>query len=104
MHGAFLLIFLAITMRSHIRVDNIKCHGCTTSIAKRLRQIATIADVVVDAASGTVSFQCDNDACRSAVLSTLKQMGYPPRGKGNRLDQAKSMVSCIAGRIDHAIN
>lgn len=88
-------------MKSHVFVDNIKCSGCATTIINKVESIPTISEVIVDVASGKVSFNCDNDSCRMSVISSLKKWGYPLSGTGSKMDSAKSIVSCMIGRIDN---
>ena len=87
-------------MKIHIFVDNIKCGGCAATITKKVGAIENISNVEVDVESGKVSFNCEDDTCRLDVLSTLKKWGYPQTGTGSKLDNAKSFVSCMIGRID----
>jgi copper chaperone CopZ len=87
-------------MKTHIFVDNIKCDGCASTITKKVSAIENISNVEVDVESGKVSFNCADDACKLNVISTLKKWGYPQSGQGTKLDNAKSFVSCMIGRID----
>ena len=87
-------------MKTHIFVDNIKCGGCAATITKKVSAIENISNVKVDIESGKVSFNCVNDTSRLDVLSTLKKWGYPQSGTGSKIDNAKSFVSCMIGRID----
>lgn len=88
-------------MKSHVFVDNVKCSGCATTITNKVEAIPTISDVVVDVATGKVSFNCNDDSCRMSVISSLKKWGYPLSGTGSKVDSAKSIVSCMIGRIDN---
>ncbi|MFT4536837.1 MAG: copper chaperone [Saprospiraceae bacterium] len=87
-------------MKTHIYVDNIKCGGCASTITTKVSAIENISYVEVDVESGKVSFNCPDDTCKLDVISTLKKWGYPQFGIGTKLDNAKSFVSCIIGRID----
>ena len=87
-------------MKTHIFVDNIKCGGCAATITKKVSAINNISNVEVDVDSGKVSFNCEDDSYRLDVISTLKKWGYPQTGTGTKLDNAKSFVSCMIGRID----
>lgn len=88
-------------MKSHIYVDNIKCAGCATTVTNKVLSIPSIKDVEVDVSTGKVSFDCQSDACRMEVVTMLKKWGYPLAGKGDRVDHAKSYVSCMLGKIDN---
>lgn len=87
-------------MRSTTIVDNIKCNGCATRIKNKLNKIETISQVVINIEEGSVAFDCYNDSCRLEVISNLKAMGYPQQGQGSAVDNAKSYVSCMIGRIE----
>lgn len=87
-------------MRSDTYIDNIKCGGCANSITKKLEASTGITNVEVDVEEGKVSFEYKDDQGRTDAITALKKMGYPEKGQGNRIDNAKSFVSCMIGRLD----
>lgn len=87
-------------MKSHVFIDNIKCGGCANTISKKIKEIPSVSNVEINIDTGQVTFNCENDACRLEVLSTLARWGYPLSGTGSRLDSAKSYISCMIGKFD----
>jgi copper chaperone len=85
-----------------IEVDNLKCGGCATTIAKSLSSMAGVTQVTVDTEVKTVSFAGES-TLRDAVAAKLKSLGYPEKGTAHGLEagvaSAKSYVSCAVGRF-----
>lgn len=90
-------------MKSHIIVDNIKCGGCAATVTKKVSNIKSVSAVEVDVETGKVSFDAENEESIEQVISTLKKWGYPLQNSGTKLDNAKSYVSCMIGRVDNAL-
>ncbi len=86
-------------------VDNIKCGGCGNSIRKRLLEIDSIDEVVVDPEQGQVEVSTTDDSARlrQQVLAALVAMGYPEKGSleglGSIKAKATSYVSCAIGKM-----
>lgn len=85
-----------------IKIDNLKCGGCETSILKGLGAISGISDVVVNHEYQTVRFTGE-ESLRQIVADKLRTMGYPEKdtlhGIQAGIANAKSFVSCAIGRI-----
>lgn len=88
-------------MNSYVTVDNVRCNGCATTISKQLDLIPTISNVIVEIKTGKISFTCLDDRCTLSVVSVLKKCGYPLSGKGSKVDMAKSVISCVKGKINN---
>lgn len=90
-------------MSIQIRVENIKCGGCASTISKQLSAMPGVSGVKVDIENGEVGFEGDG-VDRDAVVERLAQLGYPESGsvEGIRAAtaKAKSFVSCAVGRMD----
>jgi len=87
-------------MKSTIKIQNLKCHGCANTITKKLNLVGTISEVEVNNDEQTVTFLHENEADLVLVKSTLQSLGYPEFGEANSLsEKAKSFVSCAVGRI-----
>lgn len=86
-------------MKSYVIVDNVRCNGCAATIKKEIEKINTVSEVHVEIETGKVSFTCEDDNCRFNVATTLKKSGYPLAGKGSKIDAAKSVISCVKGKI-----
>ena len=86
-------------MKYTLTVDNEKCGGCSNRIEKKLQELEGVSDIEIDVETGAVSFESIEEGAMNLVESSLKSMGYPRSGEGGALDQAKSYVSCMIGRM-----
>jgi len=80
-----------------ITVANIKCGGCEKKIISTLSK-SGLANIKIDIAQQTVSFDGDTDTARN-VLSGL---GYPEAGgtdANSFLKKGHSYISCALGRL-----
>lgn len=87
-------------MKITLKLQNVKCGGCTNGIAIRLLKLSGINDVQISDVSSEVSFSYEtlNDLANAERM--LTQMGYPPEGVENKLiNKAKSFVSCATGKL-----
>ncbi len=83
-----------------IKIENLKCAGCATSIKNDISAIEGISDVRVIVETSTVSFTADDESKVEEVKTRLSKLGYPPEGSENNLGhKAKSFVSCAVGRM-----
>lgn len=89
-------------MELKFEVENVKCHGCASSIEKALGADSRISRVSVDPAQGTVVVEASGDV-RADAAATLARLGYPEKGSVEGLKSAaataKSFVSCAVGRL-----
>jgi copper chaperone CopZ len=84
-----------------IRVENIKCGGCASSITKKLQEtFDAIADVNVE--EGIIDIDI-NESKRDEVAATLSKLGYPMKGFNSLGAKAKSFVSCAIGTVNNKI-
>lgn len=87
-------------MKTSIKIQNLKCHGCANTITKKLNLVEGISNVEVNNEAHTVTFFYENDANLALVKSTLHTLGYPEEGEVNSLgEKAKSYLSCAIGKI-----
>lgn len=87
-------------MKSTIKIQNLKCHGCATTIIKKLNLIKNISAIEVNNDNQTVSFLYENKSDLDVVKGLLQKLGYPEEGEKNSLgEKAKSIVSCAMGKI-----
>jgi copper chaperone CopZ len=86
-------------MKTSIVVENIKCGGCSSRIVSQLSKIDHIDNIAIDIEQGLISYEYSDDDSVTKVKQTLKTMGYPEKGTGTTLDNAKSYVSCMIGRV-----
>lgn len=90
-------------MTDTLYIDNIKCGGCASTIEKKLNNMDNITDVDINIEEGKITFESLDQNAKVEVLSALKKLGYPERGTGNTIDNAKSYVSCMIGKIDNKL-
>jgi copper chaperone CopZ len=88
-------------MKTSIEVENIKCGGCSSRIISKLSSIENIENVEIDIEQGVISYDHKDDDSVSKVIKVLKVMGYPEKGTGTSLHNAKSYVSCMIGRMQN---
>ena len=82
-----------------IRVDNLKCGGCASTIRHSVQQLPGVTGVWVDPDAGTVRFEHDGSADHDQLLAVLHRLGYPETGTGGTVEKVKSYVSCALGRL-----
>jgi copper chaperone len=80
-------------------LDNIKCSGCANSIIKRLHEMEGVESASVNVEEGYISFDSLNENMIDNVKSAMAKMGYPEKGTSDFIDNAKSYVSCMIGRM-----
>ncbi|WP_299441467.1 heavy metal-associated domain-containing protein [uncultured Aquimarina sp.] len=87
-------------MNTTVEIQNLKCSGCESTIAKKLHDLKGVRDISVNINDCTVSFSYDTDDGVETVQKELTRLGYPLVDDGNNLGRkARSYVSCAIGRI-----
>jgi copper chaperone len=90
-------------METTIKVDNLKCGGCATSVEIGLSSIPGVLDVKVDPEQAEVTIQHTKETEISAVKEKLRKLGYPETGTAEGLEKialgAKSYMSCAIGKL-----
>ena len=91
-------------MTYEIRVENIKCGGCSSTISNRLNELRSVDSCVVDVEQGLIAINGDVSN-RTEVVQLLLKLGYPELGTANGLKaataKAKSFVSCAVGKLNN---
>ncbi|SHJ31499.1 heavy-metal-associated domain-containing protein [Aquimarina spongiae] len=88
-------------MRTTVTIQNLKCGGCKSTIAKKLHKLPGIQDIDVDTDNCTVSFCYQTDNGIETVEKELSKLGYPIEGEINTIEKkAKSYISCALGRFN----
>lgn len=80
------------------KVENIKCGGCAKSITDKMDKIIGVTSCEVDIETGTVKIE-GGAVNKTLILSELEKLGYPEKGTGGLVDKAKSMFSCVTGKM-----
>ncbi len=90
-------------MKITLKLQNVKCGGCTNGIAVRLLKLHGVHGVQMgdDTSEVTITYDSVNDL--AIAERTLTQMGYPPEGVENKMiNKAKSFISCATGKLNLA--
>ena len=89
-------------MAYQLKVENIKCGGCASSIRSKLEAMDGVEKIDVIVEDGTVNVEAA-DSTREAVTAGLLKLGYPEAGTAEGIAaakaKAKSFVSCAVGRM-----
>ena len=88
-------------MKTTVQIQNLKCHGCASTITNKLSELENIKEVTVDVENDSVSFEYDSEDNLETVRKELHKLGYPLVGEDNKFPtKAKSYVSCAIGRMN----
>ncbi len=91
-------------MKATLKLQNVKCGGCTNGIAELLLKLSGINKVQIGDGSSEVSFTYDTVNDLAMAERTLTQMGYPLKGAENTtLNKVKSLISCATGKINMSL-
>ncbi len=83
-----------------LKVANMKCNGCASTIIKELMKIDGVSEVTVDKENDMVVIS-HNEVERKVLTAALLHLGYPEATEKNGLLlQLKSMQSCVIGKIN----
>ena len=83
-----------------IKIENLKCNGCASTIKKGILKFEEVKNVDIDIENSIVkiSFNGENDSV-DKYKKKLSALGYPETGNNNTISVAKSFVSCAIGRV-----
>ena len=85
-----------------IKIANLKCEGCETTIKKGLLKIDGVSSVKIDNDKDTVTVIYDDNLDRVKITNKLHSLGYPEATEENGLLlKLKSYASCLIGKIDN---
>jgi copper chaperone len=85
-----------------IKIANLKCEGCETTIKKGLLKIDGVSSVKIDNDKDTVTVTYDDNLDRVKITNKLHSLGYPEATEENGLLlKLKSYASCLIGKIDN---
>lgn len=92
-------------MKYIFQVENIKCGGCTNTIATKLREIDGVKDVTVNLGAQEVTVSAESEIqadMRSKLAKKLARLGYPEAvsaSSNSMITKATSFVSCALGKV-----
>ena len=83
-----------------VKVENLKCKGCATTIRNGLKSYNEIKTLEINIEKSEISIEFDGDESNIKKYETkLRKMGYPQHGDNNTISVAKSYLSCAIGRV-----
>lgn len=84
-----------------IKIENLKCQGCASTIKKGLLKIEEVKEVKIDVEQSQVEVSYEGDeTIVEKCKAKLKGLGYPEVGENTGFSVAKSYVSCAIGKIN----
>ena len=87
-------------MKTIIKIENLKCHGCANTITKGMEKFTEVETVKVNVEDSTVELSYEgNDETIEKFKNKLSKLGYPEAGDNSGFKMAKSFVSCAVGRM-----
>jgi len=87
-------------METTVRIQNLKCGGCAATIRTKVGELEGIDDIKIDESEHTVTVIHTKENVLLGIKQKLAALGYPEVDTENGvLTQAKSFVSCAAGRL-----
>lgn len=88
-------------MKTSVAIQNLKCGGCESTIAKKLNSLNGIKDININIDNCTVSFSYETNDGLETVEKELTKLGYPSEGEVNSFNnKAKSYISCAIGKFN----
>ena len=83
-----------------IKVENLKCNGCASTIKKGLLKFDEIKTVNIDVNNSTVEIDFDGGENTIELFKAkLSKLGYPEVGYNSNISVAKSYFSCAIGKF-----
>ncbi len=84
-----------------IKIANLKCKGCATTIKKELLKLKGVSKVFVDNDNDSVTVTYE-EPVREPIIEKLHHLGYPEATETNGLLlKLKSYSSCMLGKINN---
>ena len=89
-------------MNTSIKVANLKCNGCVTTIKNSLTKFNEVNSVVIDIENSLINIEFTGDDNNiEKYKKKLLKLGYPEQDSNNMISVAKSFVSCAIGRMNN---
>ena len=88
-------------METLIKIQNLKCGGCASTIVNNLKSVHNVQNVAIDVETKEVKLIHTIDLDLTEIKSKLEKIGYPEEGNSNSMvTKAKSYVSCAIGKMN----
>ena len=83
-----------------IKVENLKCNGCASTIKKGLLKFDEIKTVNIDIEGSVIEVNFEGDMKNiDNFKHKLAKLGYPELGHNSSISVAKSYFSCAVGKF-----
>lgn len=84
-----------------IKVENLKCGGCGSTIKKGLLKFDEVETVNVDTEKSIITINYNGEEKeQEKYIQKMASLGYPQAEDNNIISKAKSYVSCAIGRMN----
>ena len=60
-----------------VKVDGMTCGHCVQRVTDEVSKVPGVSNVVVDLASGNVTFDAEGDVSRDALAAAVEEAGFP---------------------------
>ncbi len=92
-------------MKKTIKVENVKCAGCASTLTNKLKDEFGEIEVNLEVTPREITLDLADDKLDS-LHDALKGLGYPISGESfgfieDTSIKAKSFVSCAIGKVDN---
>ena len=89
-------------MKTTIKIENLKCNGCASTIKKGLLKFNAVKSVDIDIENSIVDISfVGDDTNIDEFKKKLSVLGYPEKGNNDTISVVKSFVSCAIGRVNN---
>lgn len=82
-----------------IKIENLKCNGCASTIKKGLLNFDEVESVDVYIEDSVVEIGYNGNDIEK-YKNKLSALGYPEAGNNSTISVVKSFVSCAVGRVN----
>ncbi len=88
-------------MKTTVAIQNLKCGGCESTIARKIHKLPGIKDISINVATRTISFSYETHDGLETVQKELTKLKYPTKGDYNPIvAKAKSYMNCSIGKVN----
>ncbi len=92
-------------MKTTIKVQNVKCSGCASTLKSKLKDEFGEIEVNLELMPREITLDIEEEKLES-LHEALKGLGYPVAGESfgfieDTSMKAKSFVSCAVGKVDN---
>ena len=86
--------------KAEIIIENLKCHGCASTIQKGLLKFDEVEKVDINIEESIIGITYDETKGNlDNYKKKLSTLGYPEAGNNDTISVVKSYVSCAIGKV-----